>query len=201
LIDVPEKGIRVATGGEGEVIVRGPNVFRGYWQAEDATHEALVDGWLRTGDLGRIDKDGNIYLTGRSKYIIVLESGEKVHPDELEENLTGSELIEDAVIVPRTERDKTIVAAVIYPNVEAVKEHVAAGEGELDEAALRRLVQGEVDRRGRELAAYKRVARVELVDAPLPKTALRKVARGRVEDAYEFDFQSWLTSESDKTVP
>jgi long-chain acyl-CoA synthetase len=200
LIDVPEKGIRVATGGEGEVIVRGPNVFRGYWQAEDATHEALVDGWLRTGDLGRIDRDGNIYLTGRSKYIIVLESGEKVHPDELEDNLTASDIIEDAVIVPRTERDKTIVAAVIYPNVEAVKAQVA-GDGALDEAALRRLVQGEVDRRGRELAAYKRVARVELVDAPLPKTALRKVARGRVEDAYEFDFQTWLTSEPDSVVP
>ena len=89
--------------------MRGPNVFRGYWQAEEATREALVDGWLRTGDLGRIDKDGSIYLTGRSKYIIVLESGEKVHPDELEDNLAASDVIADAVIVPRTERDKTVV--------------------------------------------------------------------------------------------
>jgi long-chain acyl-CoA synthetase len=197
LIDVPEKGIRVATGGEGEVIVRGPNVFRGYWQAEEATREALVDGWLRTGDLGRIDKDGNIYLTGRSKYIIVLESGEKVHPDELEDNLTASDVIEDAVIVPRTDRDKTIVAAVVYPSVEEAKKRIEQAEEPLTEASLRKLVQSEVDRRGRELAAYKRIARIELTDAPLPKTALQKVARGRVEDAYEFDFQRWLASEPD----
>ena len=194
LIDVPEKGIRVATGGEGEVIVRGPNVFRGYWQAEEATREALVDGWLRTGDLGRIDKDGNIYLTGRSKYIIVLESGEKVHPDELEDNLAASDVIADAVIVPRTERDKTVVTAVIYPAIEAARLRLEEGEESLTEASLRKLVQSEVDRRGRELAAYKRVGKVELTDTPLPKTALQKVARGRVKDAYEFDFQRWLAS-------
>lgn len=197
LIDVPEKGIRVATDGEGEVIVRGANVFRGYWQAEEATRDALVDGWLRTGDLGRIDKDGNIYLTGRSKYIIVLESGEKVHPDELEDNLEASDLIEDAVIVPRTERDKTIVAAVIYPSVEEAKKRLEGAPEALTEASLRKLVQSEVERRGRELAGYKRVTHIELTDAPLPKTALQKVARGRVEDAYEFDFQRWLISEPD----
>jgi long-chain acyl-CoA synthetase len=197
LIDVPEKGIRVATGGEGEIIVRGPNVFRGYWQAEGATREALVDGWLRTGDLGRIDKDGNIYLTGRSKYIIVLESGEKVHPDELEDNLITSDVIEDSVVVAREERGKTVVAAVIYPSVEEAKKRMDAAEEPLTEANLRKLVQGEVDRRGRELAAYKRISRVELTDAPLPKTALQKVARGRVEDGYEFDFQRWLASTAD----
>ena len=64
----------------------------------------------------------------------------------------------------------------------------------MTEASLRKLVQSEVDRRGRELAAYKRVGKVELTDTPLPKTALQKVARGRVKDAYEFDFQRWLAS-------
>ena len=92
LIDVPEKGIRVTEGGEGEVLVRGPNVFMGYWDAPRSDPEAPRHGWLRTGDLGRIDREGNIYLTGRSKYIIVLESGEKVHPDELEANLRQSPL-------------------------------------------------------------------------------------------------------------
>jgi long-chain acyl-CoA synthetase len=179
--------------------VRGANVFRGYWQAEETTREALVDGWLRTGDLGRIDKAGNIYLTGRSKYIIVLDSGEKIHPDELEDNLAASEVIEDAVIVPRSDRDKTVVAAVIYPSVEEAKKRIEGAEEPLSEASLRKLVQSEVDRRGRELAGYKRIARIELTDAQLPKTALQKIARGRVEDAYEFNFERWLASAEEET--
>ena len=80
LVDVPEKGISVAESGEGEVYIRGDNVFMGYWDAPVETAEAIQDGWLRTGDLARIDNDGNIYLTGRSKYVIVLDSGEKVIP-------------------------------------------------------------------------------------------------------------------------
>ena len=178
LIDVPEKGIRVATSGEGEVIVRGPNVFQGYWQAEDATREALVDGWLRTGDLARIERDGSIYLTGRSKYIIVLESGEKVHPDELEDNLARSELISDICIVGRRERDRTQVAAVVYPEPEAVQRRLASTGDAVDEASLRRVVGAEVERLGRELAQYKRVSRVELADGPLPKTPLQKMPAG-----------------------
>jgi long-chain acyl-CoA synthetase len=193
LVDVPEKDIRVAESGEGEVLARGENVFMGYWQAEDATAAARQDGWLRTGDLGRIDKDGNIFLTGRSKYIIVLDSGEKVHPDELEENLSESDLIEDVCIVGRQARDKVQVTAVIYPSVEAFQA-MASDEESNTEAALRRSVHSEVERLGRQLAAYKRVSAIELSDEPLPKTALQKVARGRIADTYTFDFERWLAS-------
>jgi len=191
LVDVPEKGIRVTEGGEGEVLVRGPNVFMGYWDAPEETEAALDNGWLRTGDLGRIDREGNIYLTGRSKYIIVLESGEKVHPDELEAVFAQSPLIADICITGRPSqdgRDRTLVTAIVYPNPESAREH--AGEG-VDEATLRKLVQEDIDRLGRALAAYKRVTRIELATEPLPKTALQKVARGRIEAAYEFDFGAW----------
>jgi long-chain acyl-CoA synthetase len=191
LVDAPEKDIYVEASGEGEVLVRGANVFQGYWQAEDATSAALQDGWLRTGDLGHFDRDGNVYLTGRSKYVIVLDSGEKVHPDELEERLSESDLIGDVCVVERKGRDRTQVAAVIYPQPEAVNA-LAAG---LDEEALRRLITAEVERAGRQLAAYKRISRIELTDTPLAKTALRKVARGQVAEAYDFDFSRWLASE------
>jgi long-chain acyl-CoA synthetase len=192
LADVPEKGISVAEMGEGEVYIRGDNVFMGYWDAPQETAEALQDGWLRTGDLARIDEEGNIYLTGRSKYVIVLDSGEKVIPEELEENLAESALIEDVCIVGRATRDGRVriqVTAVIYSNVEAATE-----AGASDEASLQRNLRQEVDRLGARLAPYKRVARIELADAPLPKTALRKVARGHVADAYEFNYERWLTS-------
>jgi long-chain acyl-CoA synthetase len=195
LIDVPDKDIRVAEGGQGEVIVRGPNLFQGYWQSEDATSEARLDGWLRTGDLGRIDANGDIWLTGRSKYIIVLDSGEKVYPDEVEDKLRESDLLQDICIVSRPSsdgRERTLVTVVVYPALEASRALGIAG----DVVALQQGVGAEVERLCRELAAYKRVTRVELSDSPLPKTPLLKVARGQIAAAYEFDFDRWLASEN-----
>jgi long-chain acyl-CoA synthetase len=192
LMDVPEKGISVARDGEGEVWIRGDNVFMGYWEAPEETAEALQDGWLRTGDLAHIDADGSIYLTGRSKYVIVLDSGEKVIPDEIEDNLQQSGLIEDVCVVGRRLEDgraRVQVTAVIYPDVEAARD-----AGASDEAALQRLIGAEVNRLGGRLAAYKRISRIELTDTPLPKTALRKVARGFIEPSYDFDYARWLAS-------
>jgi long-chain acyl-CoA synthetase len=194
LIDAPEKNIYVAQGGEGEVIVRGENVFKGYWEAPEATAQAIQDGWLYTGDLGRIDKDGNIYLTGRSKYIIVLESGEKVHPDELEDKLKESSLIGDICVLGRKPADKTLVTAIVYPDLQAVRG--ALGDS-LSEEALRRAVAVEIERLCKELAAYKRVSRIELSDQPLPKTPLQKVARGQLAESYDFDYEEWLQSAND----
>jgi long-subunit acyl-CoA synthetase (AMP-forming) len=122
----------------------------------------------------------------------VLDSGEKVIPEELEENLAQSKLIEDVCILGRTSqdgRDRVQVTAVVYPNVEA-----ACEAGVTDEASLQRLLRQDIDRLGSRLAAYKRIARVELSDAPLPKTALRKVARGHIADSYEFNYERWLAS-------
>ena len=192
LVDVPDKGISVTQSGEGEVHIRGDNVFAGYWDAPRETAEALQDGWLRTGDLARIDAEGNIYLTGRSKYVIVLDSGEKVIPEELEDNLAESELLEDVCIVGRTSQDgreRVQVTAVVYPGVEA-----ASSVGATDDSSLQRLVREDVDRLSHRMAAYKRVVRIELSDTPLPKTALRKVARGHIAETYEFDYERWLES-------
>jgi long-chain acyl-CoA synthetase len=169
----------------------------GYWQAEKETRAAMLDGWLRTGDLGRIDAEGNIYLTGRSKYIIVLDSGEKVHPDEVEAVLAQSELLQDICVTGRVSperRDKTLVTAIVYPNVDAARERCAAAGVEMDEATLRRLVQQDIDTLGRQLGAYKRISRIELSDTRLPKTPLQKVARGRLAESYGLDYATWLKS-------
>jgi long-chain acyl-CoA synthetase len=190
-IDVPDKDIYISATGEGELLVRGENVFQGYWQAEDLTGAAKVDGWLKTGDLGRIDRDGNIYLTGRSKYIIVLESGEKVHPDEVEEKLGTSNVIQDVCIVGRKQRDKTQVTAVIYPEPDLTLDALRKAGLSESEDAVRQLVQAEVERLGRELAPYKRVVQVIVTDTPLPKTALQKVAREQLPDDFEFSLRRW----------
>ena len=188
LIDVPEKEIYVHLHGEGELVVRGPNVFAGYWQAPEATDAAKAGEWLRTGDLGRIDSEGNIWITGRSKYIIVLDSGEKVVPDELEGRYSQSALLEDVCVVPRLNRNKTQVGMIVYPNLEEAQARL---DGGMSEAAVRKLVQAELDSIARDLASYKRVGELVLSDTPLPKTALQKIARGQLAETYSFDVEKW----------
>ncbi len=158
----------------------------------------MIGDWLRTGDVGHIDKDGNIYLTGRSKYIIVLESGEKVHPDEVEEKLSESGVIEDVSVVSRKARDKTQVAAIVYPNVDATFALLEREGLQPSEETVRRVVGAEIERLGRDLASYKRVSQVLIADAPLPKTLLRKVVRGELQDEYKFSLQRWRESHADE---
>lgn len=191
LIDVPEKEIYVHLHGEGELVIRGPNVSPGYWKAEEATREARVGEWFRSGDLGRIDEEGNIWITGRSKYVIVLESGEKVIPDELEDRLAESALIGDICVVPREVRNKTVVGAIIYPNFEATRGRCQADNMPLNESSVRTLLASEVESFGADLAPFKRVSEIILTDTPLPKTALQKVARGQLPDSYSFDLKRW----------
>jgi long-chain acyl-CoA synthetase len=191
LIDVPEKEIYVHLHNEGELVVRGPNVFAGYWQAPEETREAKAGEWLRTGDLGRIDDEGNIWITGRSKYVIVLDSGEKVVPDELEEQLGLAELVQDICVEGRSSRNKTVVGAIVYPNYDTVQERLRERGEAPSEDAVRKLVHEEIDARSKELAPYKRVTEVILTDTPLPKTAILKVARGQLPASYTFDLKRW----------
>ena len=200
IIDVPEKALFVDVDGEGELIVRGGNVTPGYWQADDVTRAAKMGEWFKTGDLGRIDREGNVWITGRRKYVIVLDSGEKVHPDEVEAALARSPLIEDVAVVPRSIRDRTHICAVIYPGVEATLDAIGRAGLPLDEAGVRRAIADEIERLQHELAAYKRPSVVLISDAPLPKTAIRKVAREQLRDSYEFSFETWCASKREEAA-
>ena len=191
LVDVPEKEIFVQLHGEGELIVRGENVTPGYWKAEAATARIKAGEWLRTGDMGRFDEEGNIYITGRSKYVIVLESGEKVHPDELEELMGTSPLIQDIAVVGRKVKDKTQVWAIVYPNYGDAASRAQADDASLDDKAVRAMVANEIASFEAQLAPYKHVSQVVLSDQPLPKTAILKVQRERLADDYSFDVKRW----------
>ncbi len=190
LIDVPEKELYVHLHGEGELVARGDNITPGYWQAEDTTRAAKVGEWLRTGDVGRIDDEGNVWITGRSKFVIVLDSGEKIHPDEVEEKLELSPVIEDVVVVGRKVRGKIQPSAIVYPSYDAVRERLGEKPPSLE--AVRALVKDEIDRCERDIAPYKRTVDLMLTDEPLPKTpGLRKVVRGSIRDEYTFDLGRW----------
>ncbi len=193
LIDVPEKELYVHLHGEGELVARGENISPGYWRSEEATAASRVGEWLRTGDVGRIDDEGNVWITGRSKFVIVLDSGEKVHPDEIEEKLQRSDVIEDVAIIGRKIRGKTQAWAVIYPNRDNVIAHL--GSEPPTEDAVRRIIRAEIDVNTDDVAAYKRPTDFMLTDIPLPRTVpLRKIARGQIADSYTFDPRNWETS-------
>jgi long-chain acyl-CoA synthetase len=94
----PFTGVDVKIAEDGEILVSGPNIFRGYFKNEEATSETLVDGWLHTGDLGRIDEDGFVYITGRKKDIIITAGGKNITPANLENWLKQNQYISQAVV-------------------------------------------------------------------------------------------------------
>ena len=104
----------------GEILVKGDNVMLGYYKDEEATKAVFTeDGWFRTGDIGYIDRDGYIFITGRKKNVIILSNGKNVFPEELEEHLSHSELIKESVVIGKADESGEItITALIYPDLE-----------------------------------------------------------------------------------
>jgi long-chain acyl-CoA synthetase len=154
--------------GVGEVIARGPNVMAGYFENREATSETIVNGWLHTGDLGRIDEDGNLYIVGRKKEMILGPSGENVYPDELEEVYGDSDLVKEISVVGLPgEAGHETVAALIVPEY----------DGKGDRENVREQVREHVRTVSKGLPLYKRLKVFHLWDHDLPKTSTRKIKR------------------------
>lgn len=155
--------------GVGEVVARGPNVMLGYFGNEEATKEALVDRWLYTGDLGRIDDEGNLFLVGRSKDIIVDTNGKNVYPDEIEEQYQESPYIKELSVVGLPDGIGEKVACMVVPD----EEYDIA----LSRADVRRKIEEHFREVSTRLPYYKRVKVMHFTDQELPRTATRKVKR------------------------
>ena len=113
-----------------EIWVRGSSVMQGYYKMPEQTAETLEDGWLKTGDLGYVDEDDFVYITGRRKNLIILANGENVSPEELENQLSRSALVKEILV---REKDK-VIEAEIFPDYEyAKKKHVKDIQGKLQE--------------------------------------------------------------------
>lgn len=118
---IPKVEIRIAD--DGEVLTRGPHVMKGYWRDEDSTRRAIVDEWLHTGDLGELDADGYLSITGRKKDLIITSGGKNVSPSELERLLTSDTLIEQAVVCGDA---RPFISALIVPDFAALEKEAAA---------------------------------------------------------------------------
>ena len=153
--------------GTGEILARGPNVFAGYHNLPEETGKVLSDdGWFRTGDLGRLDRDGNLQVVGRVSTLIVTEGGKNIQPDELEDAYAEEDAIAEVGVL---QQDSRLVALV-----------VPAGGG--DDAADR--AREAVGRRARGLPSYQRVAHVAVTREALPRTRLGKIRRKELEERF-----------------
>jgi long-chain acyl-CoA synthetase len=159
--------------GVGEVLARGQNVMLGYYNNEEATEAVLQDRWLKTGDLGRIDEDGNLFIVGRSKDVIIDSNGKNIYPDEIEDLYGKSGFIKELSVVGLPDDDGgEKIASLVVPDYEH------------DIALARADVNKKVEDHFREISAsipfFKRVKILHLTPFELPRTATRKVKRPEV---------------------
>lgn len=162
--------------GIGEVWVRGPSVMSGYLSNEEATREVVVDGWLRTGDLGRQSEDGHVFLTGRSKDLIVTSAGKNVYPDEVEVRYRDLPYVKELCVfgLPADDGLGDTVHAVIVLD-EAAAPH-------LDRSSMEREVREAAAERGESLPAHQRISTLHFWTVDLPKTSTLKAKRGAIRD-------------------
>lgn len=164
----------------GELILKGPAVMKGYHNQPAMTAQVIdEDGWLHTGDIAKIDKDGHIYITGRIKNMIVLSGGKKVFPEEVEAVLEKSSYFAEVCVlgISRTfgAKDGTEeIAAVIVPKEELIAKY--------DEETLDKLIRSEVKSLSTRLTPYKRPVNIAISKTPLPRTTTRKVKRKEVKE-------------------
>ncbi|MBQ6622806.1 MAG: AMP-binding protein [Mogibacterium sp.] len=173
IFEPDEKGI-------GELIAKGPNIMQGYYQNEEATNEVLVDGWFHTGDLGYIDKDGFIFLTGRKKNVIVLKNGENVSPEEIETKIASLPYQMENIVVglPNNgdERDLTVTLKLVYnPDYFVISD--SYGSHEMPKEEIEAQIRADIEKINDTFPAAKRIRRMYITDEPMIKTSTGKVRR------------------------
>lgn len=170
--------------GIGEIVMRGPNLMKGYYQNEQATKEVIVDGWFHTGDLGYLDKKGYLFITGRAKELIVLESGKKVHPEEPEKHYQKATLAAEVCIIGEKKPDGSIgsLTALVYPNFDEVKRRKIHNlQGDL---------KFEIETLALQLPTYLRPNAVKIVTEPFPRTRLGKLKRNLIAQTRWQEYQA-----------
>jgi long-chain acyl-CoA synthetase len=164
--------------GVGELIAKGPMIMKGYYKNEKATEETVRDGWLYTGDLGKVDSEGYFFITGRKKNLIVTAGGKNVYPEEIELALTNSPFILESLVLGRPlpgggeEIEAIIVPDLDYFSLRAEEKGITLREMHIDQT-----IKLEVSKQCEQLADYKRVKYVTIRDEVFEKTSTRKIKR------------------------
>ncbi|MBQ4462777.1 MAG: AMP-binding protein [Eubacterium sp.] len=155
---------------DGEILVRGTSVMRGYYKMENETNETLADGWLHTGDLGYMDEDGFLWISGRAKNLIILSNGENISPEELEGKLALDPLVGEVIV---TGEDDGLTAR-IYPD-----QDVIAAKG-IQPEEIEPLLRGVIDEFNKTQPTYRQIVGLVVRKNPFIKSATRKIKRQEV---------------------
>ncbi|NLL16812.1 MAG: AMP-binding protein [Clostridiales bacterium] len=163
--------------GVGEIAIKGPMVMLGYYENEEATAEVLQDGWLRTGDLGTVDDEGNFRIAGRSKNVIVTKTGKNIYPEEVEYHLNINPLIAESMVVAGNEDDDgdTSVRAKIFPDIEAIKEKLKLQN--VTKEQISKVVQDVIKEVNKKLPRYKNIKSFDIRESEFVKTTTHKIKR------------------------
>ncbi|MGC8595534.1 MAG: AMP-dependent synthetase/ligase [Candidatus Kryptoniota bacterium] len=165
--------------GIGEIIARGPNIMLGYYKNEKATLEAFdEDGWFKTGDLGYIDEDGFLHISGRKKNVIISKSGKNVFPEEIEDLLNRSPFILESMVYGEEDEKKgEVIAAQIVVDGEAFIELSESKGVPITPELLNQVIDGEVKAINKQLPLYKQISRIVIRDEEFQKTTTQKIKR------------------------
>ncbi len=193
--------------GVGEVLIKGEMVFKGYYNNPTANAEAFTDdGWFRSGDLGKLDTDGHLYIVGRKKDVIVLPNGKNVHPEDLEVNYLKTPLVAELAVLGVKDDSIGVVGAekliaVVVPDFDYLKQAKIANSYEA--------IRWTLDNLGRDLPEYQRVREYIVRAEPLPRTATRKIKRfellkeiesGALTNTQPRNEKVWTLTDDDKHI-
>jgi long-chain acyl-CoA synthetase len=201
-IGKPFPGCEVKIAEDGEILVRGPNVFQGYYKNPEATRETLVDGWLHTGDIGEIDADGYLKITGRKKDIIITAGGKNITPANIEAEVKQHPLVSQCVVIG--DRRPYLVALVTLDPEEAAgfaKEHGLPEDPEAmaSNAKVRKAIEEHIEKANQRFARVEQVKKFKILPRDLSQqegelTPTLKVKRNVVADKYAGEIESLYSS-------
>lgn len=177
-VGLPLEGIEIKIDnpneqGIGEIIAKGPNVMLGYYNNEEATKQALVDGWYHTGDLGYIDKDGYVFITGRMKNVIVLKNGKNIYPEEIEVLINELPYVTECLVFGYPKNDDLILSTKIVYD----ENHVKKSYPDMSMEEFEEKVWNDIKEINSTVPKYKHVKKFIITDEPMIKTTTAKIKR------------------------
>jgi long-chain acyl-CoA synthetase len=205
----PIPGIEERIADDGEILIRGRNVMSGYYKQDEASREVLdQDGWLHTGDIGRIESDGFLRVTGRKKDIIVTSGGRNVAPQNIEKLMRTSPYIDQAMVSGDGRKYLTALVSLNEEQVQRFAEQEGIPFDRLDELVvhprIRQLIGSEIEERNRQLASYETIRRFTILPEPLSLSAgeitpTLKVRRMEVEERYRELIEAMYEESAERT--
>lgn len=199
----PLAGVEVKIADDGEIMAKGPNIMQGYYKDEEKTRKVLTDdGWFMTGDIGKMDDDGYLYITDRKKSLFKLSTGKYVAPQNIENKLTGSGFIEQVVVIGF---QRKFCSALIVPSYDNIvkrlkRDSYTPKEPYSKDSKIRNLIEKEIEKINQQLSPWEKVKKFELLDEPLTidggeLTPTMKVKRPIVLEKFQDKIESMYQEE------